>query len=216
MYLWISEGLCFIVFFCFFCFDRMVNTKVTPAKPGHRCSLCGKRYPTENEWKEHTLSCARERRDELNYECPECDYATRRERDLKRHSETHTSAKEKPEESTDLGKDPGDLFELIGLKEPSTKASVPKKKKAEVPEFAPPKKVFRISAASSSDSLSASDGKKRNIGTQTEQLELCGCGIQTSPRRRVHRVRTKVTTYREDDRKVKETNEDSWYTDEDC
>lgn len=135
----------------------------------------------------------------MNYECPECDYATRRERDLKRHSETHTSAKEKPEESTDLGKDPGDLFELIGLKEPSTKASVPKKKKAEVPEVASPKKVLvlRISAATSSDSFSASDGKKRDIGTQT-------------------RLRTKVTTFREDDRKVKETNEDTWYTDGDC
>lgn len=56
---------------------------------------------------------------------------------------------------------------MIGLKEPSTKASAPKKKKVKEPEFSPPKKVFRISKASLSDSSSASDGKKRNVGTQT-------------------------------------------------
>lgn len=103
----------------------MVNTKVTPAKPGHRCSLCGKRYPTEDEWKEHTLSCAKERRDELTYECPDCDYATKREMDLKRHSKTHNAAKKKRNEPNDLRKDPGDLFDLIGLKEPTTRPSPP-------------------------------------------------------------------------------------------
>lgn len=50
----------------------------------------------------------------------------------------HNSVEEKPDESNELGKDPGDLFELIGLKEPSTKASAPKKKRVEPPEFAPP------------------------------------------------------------------------------
>lgn len=47
----------------------------------------------------YTLSCSKEKRGELNYKCPECDYATKRERDLKRYSETHTSTKQKPEES---------------------------------------------------------------------------------------------------------------------
>lgn len=93
-----------------FCLDRMINTKITQAKPGHRCNLCGKRYPTEDEWKEHTLSCAREMRDKLNYECLDCDYATIREEDLKRNWETHNSTKEKPKESNDLGKDPGIFF----------------------------------------------------------------------------------------------------------
>uniref|UniRef100_K1PTD6 Uncharacterized protein n=1 Tax=Magallana gigas TaxID=29159 RepID=K1PTD6_MAGGI len=41
----------------------------------------------------------------------------------------------------------GGLKCLLGLKEPSTKASTPKKR-VEEPEFAPPKKVFRIATAS--------------------------------------------------------------------
>lgn len=98
------------MFHWIFCLDRIVNTKFPPAKLGHRCNLCGKRYPTENLWKEHTLSCSKEKRGELNYKCPECDYATKRERDLKRHSETHTSTKQKPEESDILEKILGIFF----------------------------------------------------------------------------------------------------------
>lgn len=197
------------------CFDRMVNTKVTTAKPGHRCILCGKRYPTEDEWKEHTLACAKEKKDELTYECPDCDYATRRERDLKRHSETHNVAKDKPDEPNDLRNNHGDFLDLIGLKEPSTRPSTPKKKKDYSPQFSSPKKVFRMDSSSATSSANDSE-KKKDVSTQTEHPELCERGIQTTQRRRVHRVRTKVTTYQGDGRKVKETNEDSWYSEEDC
>ena len=127
----------------------MVNTKLTKAKPGHRCSLCGKRYPTEDEWKEHTIRCARDLREELAFEC---DYATKRERDLKRHTENQhkSNRRERTDgsEVDDLGRDPGDLHDLIGLDSPSRKpAAAEGKKKREkaddFPVFDPPRKVSR-------------------------------------------------------------------------
>lgn len=70
--------------------------------------------------KNGVIACAKEKRDERVQECMECDYAAKRERNLKRHLETHMSPSEKHAEARhgleeDLGTEPGGLYELIGV-----------------------------------------------------------------------------------------------------
>ncbi|XP_056019222.1 uncharacterized protein LOC130054228 [Ostrea edulis] len=164
---------------------KMVNTKFTKAKPGHRCSLCGKRFPTEDKWSHHTIQCARELREELAFECQECDYATKRERDLKRHAEsqhrTDNLQKEKTgrNELDDLGKDPGDLHHLIGLKNTSQKPAAAGEKKRSAddsPVFAPPRKIFRVTQGDAPDktkiqSKSAEGHRKKSTSADKEEAK---------------------------------------------
>ena len=78
----------------------------------------------------------------VTFECPDCDYAAKRKRDLRRHAEYHHRAGSLREGKTDdLRKDPGDLIGLTNLsKEP---AAVREKKRGvdDSPVFAPPRKI---------------------------------------------------------------------------
>ena len=56
--------------FFLFPFQIMPLTKVTPRKPGFLCSICLRRIPSQDEWREHLLACAT---DDLNKRCYECD-----------------------------------------------------------------------------------------------------------------------------------------------
>jgi hypothetical protein len=90
----------------------MVTVKLTKVQPGHRCCFCRKQFSTEDEWNEHTIQCAKERRKKLTFAGAKCDYAAKRDRDLTRHTETHHRADSR--EKTDQGKNLGDLHEFIG------------------------------------------------------------------------------------------------------
>jgi hypothetical protein len=133
----------------------------------------------------------------------------------------------------DLGRDPGDLYDLIGLGSPSWKpaAAEEKKKKADdFPVFEPPPKVIRTTQGdvlSSSKTQSKSpEGDRRKLTSadkkaaktvststqtlrsgsqsassevQTEEPDMCDCGIQAFPvTRMVHHSVTRTVTYRDD------------------
>jgi hypothetical protein len=158
----------------------MVNIKLTKIKPGHRCSLCGKRFPTMDEWNEHTIQCAREFREKLTFEYAECDYVTKRKQDIKRHAETHYRADNREKawsEVDDVGKDPGDLHELIGLVNPSRKSlgAGKKEKKANDPSVFEPfsRKICRITQGDSpntSKSQSKSEaGDRRKLASTDKE-----------------------------------------------
>jgi hypothetical protein len=59
--------------------QRMVNTKLTKVKPGHRRSFCGKQFQTNDVWNEHAVQCLRELREKLRFKCAKCDYAAKRD-----------------------------------------------------------------------------------------------------------------------------------------
>ncbi|CAC5365286.1 unnamed protein product [Mytilus coruscus] len=68
----------------------MVNTKTTPAKSSHetyRCSVCGDKFPTSKEWRDHIVKCCEEKRVSTSFVCkePACTYVAPLERDLRRH-----------------------------------------------------------------------------------------------------------------------------------
>ncbi|CAC5390757.1 unnamed protein product [Mytilus coruscus] len=45
--------------------QNMVNTKTTPAKSSqetYRCSVCGDKFPTSKEWRDHIVKCCEEKR----------------------------------------------------------------------------------------------------------------------------------------------------------
>jgi hypothetical protein len=178
----------------------MVNSKLTKVKPGHRRSFCGKQFQTNDVWNEHTVQCLRKRRDKLKFECVKCDYAAKRERDLKRHAETRHRAdsREKTDqgEIDNKGKDPRNPHEFIGLVNLSRKPMVAGEKEKSADDFSafePPRKVGRIKqgdapetsktksklTADSRRKLSSADkhqnGKpKKMVSTCTQTHGCCG------------------------------------------
>jgi uncharacterized C2H2 Zn-finger protein len=131
--------------------QRMVNPKLTKVKPGHRRSFCGKQFQTNDVWNEHTVQCLRKRTEKLKFECAECDYVAKRERDLKRHVQTRHKAdsREKTEvgEMDNKGKDPRNHHELIGLIYLSRKPMVAGEKEKSADDFSavePSRKVSRF------------------------------------------------------------------------
>lgn len=111
------------------------------------------------------------------YECLDCDYVIRRERDLKRYFEIYNVVKDKFDEFKDLRNNYGDFFDLIGLKELSIRFSIFKKKKDYLLQFFFFKKVFRMDFLSVILFVNDSE-KKKDVFIQIEYFELCECGIQ--------------------------------------
>ena len=138
----------------------MAKTKTTPRKVGHRCSICSERFDTLAEWTQHTIECATKKKELLSFECPECNHATKRKRDLDRHiAKVHPDLKEEnlsdssSDESGWRTNDPGDLIDedesLVQAtdKQEATKASASledgrtvRKATDPLPVFAPPRK----------------------------------------------------------------------------
>lgn len=131
----------------------------------------------EDEWKEYMFVCVKEKKDELMYECLDCDYVIRRERDLKKYFEIYNVVKDKFDEFKDLRNNYGDFFDLIGLKELSIRFSIFKKKKDYLLQFFFFKKVFRMDFLSVILFVNDSE-KKKDVFIQIEYFELCECGIQ--------------------------------------
>jgi hypothetical protein len=71
-------------------------------------SNCGKRLPTKDLWNEHTIKCARKLRERLAFECAECDYATKRERDLERQLKQKPITKRTAEKTPTGDERPGE------------------------------------------------------------------------------------------------------------
>jgi hypothetical protein len=132
--------------------QSLISTKLIKVKPGHKSTFCGNRFQTKDEWNAHTVQCARNRREKLTFECAECDYAAKRERDLKRHVETRHRADSR--EKIDKGKDPGNPHEFIGLVNLSRKLMVAGEKEKSADDFSafePPWKVGRVKQQNAPD-----------------------------------------------------------------
>jgi hypothetical protein len=131
--------------------QSLIRTKLTKAMPGHRRIYCGKQFQTKDEWNKHTVQCVKELREKLEFKCAECDCAAKRERNLKRHTETKHKAdsKEKTElgEMNYKGKDPRNPNEFIGLVNLSRKLMVAGEKEKNADDFSavePSRKVSRF------------------------------------------------------------------------
>jgi hypothetical protein len=187
----------------------MVNTKLTKVKPGHRRSFCGKQFQTKDMRNEYTVQCVRELEEKLRFKCAKCDYSAKRDRDVKRHSETHHRANSR--EKIDNGKDLRNPHEFIGLVNLSWKPMVAGEKEKSADDFSafePPRKVGRIKKgdapetsktkskltadsrrkSSSADKHHKGKPKKMvstctqagNTEVQTEEPDRCENGIQRS------------------------------------
>jgi hypothetical protein len=126
------------------------------------------------------------------FECAECDYAAKRERDLKRHVETRHRADTK--EKTDLdeiantGKDPRNLHEFIGLVRVPRKPVVVGEKEKSVDDFSafePPQKVGRVKQRNAPETLKTkskltagsrrklSSADKHHKGKRKKMVSIC-------------------------------------------
>jgi uncharacterized C2H2 Zn-finger protein len=144
----------------------------------------------------------RENREKLTFKCSECDYVFKRERDLKRHTETRHKADSR--DKTDLGemdnkgKGPGNLHELIGMvrisKKPvaagekensvdySTVLELPRKVCRTVQGDAPgsSKMQLKSPAGDYRKLISVDNGKPKKMVSTCTQTHRC-CGQAGSP-----------------------------------
>ena len=69
---------------------NMVNTKSTHRKSEetYRCSGCGDKFGTLNQWSDHIVKCCEEKREAAVHVClePACTYTATHARDLMRHT----------------------------------------------------------------------------------------------------------------------------------
>lgn len=102
-------------------FFRMVNIKVTARKEVAgvdtndelRCAMCSKMLATDEEWKEHTLDCAKQRRVK-KFKCKDCNYATNKSCDMKRHTNRmHTQGAADSDDEW-KAQDPGEMTDILG------------------------------------------------------------------------------------------------------
>ena len=106
----------------------MVLTKVTPRKQKSettddelRCAMCNTMFGAEEEWIKHTLECAKQRRVK-KFKCKDCDYATNKACDMKRHVARKHPVSAKVVEDSDWEKqDPGDMDDIFGVDTDSDK-----------------------------------------------------------------------------------------------
>ncbi|XP_056011948.1 uncharacterized protein LOC125676171 isoform X2 [Ostrea edulis] len=63
----------------------MPLTKITPRKPGLLCSICLRRLPSQEEWREHLLACATDDMKKRRFECNQCNKAFAKHSLLIRH-----------------------------------------------------------------------------------------------------------------------------------
>ena len=156
--------------------------------------MCLKKFPSIEKLKNHILQCGLNKAKELIYKCPNCNYATKRERDLKRHQE----AKHNTTNDVNIETDNGNRQLLLTTAPPSPKS--------DIEERSPPNKLRRVS----SSATRCSKEEKEPSGTMKMSCSTCNQRPQTTSRKQCHRVIERVVEFMEDGKRVKETETNSW------
>ena len=156
--------------------------------------MCLKQFPSVDELKNHILQCGLNKAKELIFRCPSCNYATKRERDLKRHQEAkqhHTT--------NDVNIETDNENRQLLL------TTAPRSPKTDIEERSPPNKLRRVSSSATSCSK-----KGKEPSGKMEMSSTCNQLPQTTSRKQCHRVIERVVEFMEDGKKVKETETNSW------
>ena len=156
--------------------------------------MCLKKFPSVDDLKNHILQCGLNKAKELIFRCPSCNYATKRERDLKRHQETkqhHTT--------NDVNIETDNENRQLLL------TTAPRSPKSDIEERSLPNKLCRVS----SSATRCSKKGKEPSGT-LEMSSTCNQRPQSTSRKHCRRVIERVVEFMEDGKKVKETETNSW------
>ena len=149
--------------------------------------MCFKKFPSVDDLKNHILQCGLNKAKELIHKCPSCNYATKRERDLKRHPEIkHNTTND------------------VNIEKELLLTTTPPSPKSNIEERSPPNKLRRVS----SSATRCSKEEKEPSG-KMEMSSTCDQRPQTTSRKQCHRVIERVVEFMEDGKKVKETETNS-------
>ena len=179
----------------FFIICRIGNTSTTSKTQNNidTCPMCVKKFPSVDDLKNHILECGLNKAKELIHKCPSCNYATKRERDLKRHLET----KHNTTNDVNIETDNGNRQLLLTTTPPSPKSNIE--------ERSPPNKLRRVSSSATRCSK-----EEKEPSRKMEMSSTCNQRPQTTSRKHCHRIIERVEEFMKDGKKVKETETNSW------
>ncbi|KAK3084157.1 hypothetical protein FSP39_009202 [Pinctada imbricata] len=197
------------------------------------------------EWTQHTVECATKKRESLVFECPHCDHASKRKRDLDRHIKSaHNDKVEKvssdssADESDWKTHDPGTLQHIIGEPEghgniAEAKGSgdleegrIIRKPTIPMPIFAPPRQSVldgQLNTKSVFDdpqpgcSTDPCDTIEPSSSTLESKIRKYTVATQTCCKCKIVRhKRQRITRFEEDDKQVEIISEEEWESEHDC